>query len=188
MTKTATMDDLYVTELRDLYDAEKQLTRALPKMAKASSSDELRQAFENHLEQTQGHVKRLEQIFEGLGQKGTGRKCDAMAGLVKEGEDVVSETDASVLRDAGLIGAAQKVEHYEIAGYGTVRAHAEMLGYSDAVSLLEQTLAEEKETDQKLNDLAESTINVDATEEGAGSTESRSRHNASPRTRTAGGS
>jgi ferritin-like metal-binding protein YciE len=162
MAKTTTMDDLLLDELRDLYDAEKQLTKALPKMAKASTSEELRAAFEEHLQQTQGHVERLDQIFEQLGHKSSGKKCAAMSGLIKEGEDVASDTDDDSVRDAGLIAAAQKVEHYEISGYGSVRAHAQMLGHDQAVRLLAETLDEEKETDQKLNDLAESMINEQA--------------------------
>jgi ferritin-like metal-binding protein YciE len=162
MAKATTMDDLFLEELRDLYDAEKQLTKALPKMAKNASSEELKEAFEEHLRQTEGHVERLEQIFEQLGEKATGKKCAAMSGLVKEGEEVASDTDDDAVRDAGLIAAAQKVEHYEISGYGSVRTHARMLGHDQAVRLLEETLEEEKETDQKLNDLAETLINEQA--------------------------
>ena len=162
MSKMATMDDLFLDEISDLYDAEKQLTKALPKMAKAAASDELRQAFEDHLDQTQGHVERLDQIFESLAQKSTGKKCAAMAGLVKEGDELAGDTDQTAVRDAGLIAAAQKVEHYEIAGYGSARAHAEILGHADAVRLLDETLAEEKEADEKLNSLAEMGVNKDA--------------------------
>jgi len=162
MAKTTTMDELLIDELRDLYDAEKQLTKALPKMAKASSSEQLRMAFEEHLRQTEGHVERLEQIFEQLGQKSSGRKCAAMNGLIKEGEDVASDTNDDSVRDAGLIAAAQKVEHYEISGYGSVRTHAQMLGHDNAVRLLQETLDEEKQTDEKLNTLAESMINQQA--------------------------
>jgi len=165
MANIGTLDELFVDELRDLYDAEKQLTKALPKMAKAASSEELRAAFEEHLEQTEGQVQRLEQIFEALGQKATGKKCAAMAGLVKEGEELADDAQAAV-RDAGLIAAAQKVEHYEIAGYGSARTHAQLLGNDEAVQLLEETLEEEKETDQKLTELAESSVN----EEAAGET------------------
>jgi ferritin-like metal-binding protein YciE len=166
MAKTTTMDELLIDELRDLYDAEKQLTKALPKMAKASTSEQLRTAFEEHLRQTEGHVERLEQIFEQLGQKASGKKCAAMNGLIKEGEDVASDTDDNSVRDAGLIAAAQKVEHYEISGYGSVRTHAEMLGHEQAVRLLEETLDEEKQTDQKLNTLAEGMINRRAAHAG----------------------
>ena len=146
--------DLYIDELKDLYSAENQLVKALPKLAKASSSDELRAGFEEHLQQTKGHVERLEQIFEMLGESPKGKKCAGMEGLVEEGSEVMKEDFEGALMDAALIGAAQRVEHYEIAAYGTVRAFAETLGESDHVSLLEATLAEEKETDDKLTELA----------------------------------
>lgn len=192
MAKVATMDDLLLEELRDLYDAEKQLTKALPKMAKAASANELRAAFEDHLKQTQNHVGRLEQIFDMLDEKPTGKKCAAMTGLVKEGEDVVSEGDQSALRDAGIIAAAQKVEHYEIAGYGSARAHAQLLGHDEAVSLLEETLKEEKQADEKLNEIAENEVNEEAMETSGAENGSKSRRtvNSSSRstkkTRTAG--
>lgn len=147
--------ELYVNELKDLYSAETQLVKALPKMAKASSNAELRQGFEEHLRQTSEHVSRLEQIFEMLGEKATGKKCLGMEGLVKEGAETMSEDYEDALMDAALIGAAQRVEHYEIAGYGTVRAFAEVLGENEHVSLLEQTLEEEKQTDEKLSQLAD---------------------------------
>ena len=158
MANISTLNELFVEEIRDLYDAEKQLTKALPKMAKAATSEELRAAFEEHLQQTEGHVERLEQIFDSMGEKAAGRKCAAMAGLVREGDEIASETEAGV-RDAGLIAAAQKVEHYEIAGYGSARTHAELLGKEEAVRLLDETLEEEKETDEKLTELAESVAN-----------------------------
>jgi ferritin-like metal-binding protein YciE len=153
--------ELYVNELKDLYNAETQLVKALPKMAKASSNTELRQGFEEHLRQTSEHVSRLEQIFEMLGEKPTGKKCMGMEGLVKEGAETLQEDYEDALMDAAIIGAAQRVEHYEIAGYGTVRAFAELLGESEHVSLLEQTLEEEKQTDEKLSQLAEQ-INAEA--------------------------
>jgi ferritin-like metal-binding protein YciE len=181
MAKVTTMEDLFLDEIRDLYDAEKQLTKALPKMAKAASSPDLRTAFEEHLEQTQGHVERLEEIFESLGEKGTGKKCAAMAGLVKEGDELVGEVDEGPVRDAGLIAAAQKVEHYEMSGYGSARTHARLLGHNDAVSLLEETLNEEKAADKKLNDLAQNVVN----EEAAG-TSSGTGKATQPKTRTAG--
>ena len=160
--------ELYIDELKDLYNAETQLTKALPKMAKASSNDELRQAFEEHLRQTSEHVSRLEQIFETLEEKPTGKKCLGMEGLVKEGAEVMHEDYEDAVLDAAIIGAAQRVEHYEIAGYGTVRDMAKLLGEQEHVSLLEQTLEEEKETDQKLTQLSEQ-INPQAQEmeEGA---------------------
>jgi ferritin-like metal-binding protein YciE len=157
------LKELYVEELKDLFSAENQLTKALPKMAKAASSDELRQGFEEHLEQTQGHVQRLQQIFEQLGEKATGKKCLGMEGLVKEGAEVMGEDFEDAMMDAALISAAQRVEHYEIAGYGSVIAFAELLGESEQASLLKETLEEEKETDEKLTELAKD-INAQAQE------------------------
>ncbi|MEQ1353775.1 MAG: ferritin-like domain-containing protein [Candidatus Acidiferrum sp.] len=169
------LKELYVDELKDIYNAENQLVKALPKMAKAATSDELRTGFEEHLEQTRGHVQRLEQIFKALGEKPTGKKCKGMEGLVAEGQEMMDEDFEDDLMDAALISAAQRVEHYEIAAYGTVRTYAELLGEDEAVTLLEQTLEEEKETDQKLSDLA-SDINVkamgDASEKDSSSEES----------------
>src|SRR6202521_6026268 len=164
--------ELYVNVLKDLYNAETQLVKALPKMAKASSNAELRQGFEEHLRQTSEHVSRLEQIFEMLGEKATGKKCLGMEGLVKEGAETISEDYEGALMDAAIIGAAQRVEHYEIAGYGTVRDFAELLGENEHVSLLEQTLEEEKETDEKLTQLAER-INSQAGEGEEAETEAR---------------
>jgi len=153
--------ELYVEELKDLYSAENQLTKALPKLAKAASSEELRQGFEEHLEQTKGHVQRLQRIFEQMGEKGTGKKCMGMEGLVKEGAEVMEDDFEYAVMDAALISAAQRVEHYEIAGYGSVIAYAEILGESEQASLLQETLEEEKETDQKLTELAKE-INAEA--------------------------
>ena len=164
--------ELYVNELKDLYNAETQLVKALPKMAKASSNAELRQGFEEHLRQTSEHVSRLEQIFETLGEKATGKKCLGMEGLVKEGAETMSEDYEGAVKDAAIIGAAQRVEHYEIAGYGTARAFAELLGENEHVSLLDQTLEEEKETDEKLTQLA-GQINSQAAEGQEAETESR---------------
>jgi ferritin-like metal-binding protein YciE len=147
--------ELYIDELRDLYNAETQLVKALPKMAKASANDQLREAFQEHLRQTSEHVSRLEQIFEQLGEKASGKKCLGMEGLVKEGSETMKEDYGDELKDAAIIGAAQRVEHYEMAGYGTVRAFAELLGENEHVSLLEQTLEEEKQADQKLTELAQ---------------------------------
>jgi len=186
MAKTATMNDLFLDEIRDLYDAEKQLTKALPKMASAASSEDLRAAFEAHLEETQGHVERLEEIFESLGEKGTGKKCAAMAGLVKEGDELASEIDEGPVRDAGLIAAAQKVEHYEISGYGSARTHAQILGHNDIVSLLDETLGEEKAADQKLNDLAEGVVNEEAVGMSSSDGASKSRRAPAQKTRTTG--
>jgi ferritin-like metal-binding protein YciE len=155
------LKELYIDELRDIYNAETQLVKALPKMAKASNSDELRSGFESHLEQTKGHVQRLEKIFDALDEKPTGKKCLGMQGLVKEGDEIMGEDFHGEVMDAALISAAQRVEHYEIAAYGCVRSWAELLGENEAVSLLEKTLEEEKETDQKLTELSEQ-INVEA--------------------------
>jgi ferritin-like metal-binding protein YciE len=156
--------EVYLESLKDLYSAESQLVKALPKMAKAASSDELRQGFEEHLEQTKGHVQRLEQVFEALGESPKGKKCVGMEGLVKEGSEIMGEDFEGPMMDAALIGAAQKVEHYEIAAYGTVSEFARTLGESEHASLLDQTLQEEKETDEKLTEIAK-TINSEATEE-----------------------
>jgi ferritin-like metal-binding protein YciE len=152
--------DLYIDELRDLYDAENQLIKALPKMAEAATSAQLRSGFEEHLEQTRGHAQRIEEIFNELGEKAKRKKCKGMQGLVKEGEDLVGDFEGDVL-DAALISAAQRVEHYEIAAYGTVRTFANILGDKEAATLLDQTLEEEKETDKKLTELA-SNINFEA--------------------------
>jgi ferritin-like metal-binding protein YciE len=160
------LKELYIDELKDIYNAENQLVKALPKMAKAANSEELRTGFEEHLEQTRGHVQRLEQIFKELGEKPSGKKCKGMEGLVAEGQEMMSEDFEDDVMDAALISAAQRVEHYEIAAYGTVRTYAELLGEDTAVQLLEQTLEEEKETDQKLTDMA-SEINVKAMGEGS---------------------
>ena len=155
------LKQLYIDELKDLYNAENQLVKALPKLVKGAQSNELRQGFEEHLEQTKGHVQRLEQIFEMLGESPKGKKCKGMEGLIEEGSEVMDEDYEGSVLDAALIGAAQRVEHYEIAGYGTVRNMAELLGESDQVSLLEETLQEEKETDEKLTALAKQ-INAEA--------------------------
>jgi ferritin-like metal-binding protein YciE len=147
--------ELYIDELRDLYNAETQLVKALPKMAKAASDQPLRQAFEEHLRQTSGHVTRLEQIFEELGEKPGGKKCIAMEGLVKEGSELIGEDYPEPVMDAGIIGAAQRVEHYEIAAYETVRCFAELLGVSEQAALLKETLNEEKEAKEKLTQISE---------------------------------
>ncbi len=160
MATLKTLDDLFVHGLKDIYSAEKQLLKALPKMAKAASCEKLRAGFEEHLEQTLGHVDRLETIFKSLDASGRGVKCKAMEGLVEEGAEMIDEDAEPAVKDAGLIAAAQKVEHYEIASYGTLAAFAEHLGHTEAVDLLRQTLAEERETDEKLTQLAESEINV----------------------------
>jgi ferritin-like metal-binding protein YciE len=155
------LKELYVDELKDLYSAENQLVKALPKMAKAATSEDLRTGFEKHLEQTKRHVSRLEQIFEALGESPKGKKCKGMEGLINEGQEMMEEDLEREGLDAGLIGAAQRVEHYEIAGYGTVATYAKLLGENHAEGLLRETLNEEKQTDQKLTELA-SKINVQA--------------------------
>ena len=157
------LKELYIDELKDLYSAENQLVKALPQMAKAASSDELREGFEKHLEQTRGHVQRLEKIFQALGESPKGKTCKGMQGLIEEGAETTEEDYEGSVMDAALIGAAQRVEHYEIAGYGTVRSMAETLGEDDQASLLEETLEEEKETDEKLTELAEQ-INTQASQ------------------------
>ena len=160
--ETNPLEELLIDELKDLYNAENQLVKALPKMAKAASAPELKRAFERHLEETRRQVERLDQIGQALDIRLTGKKCKGMEGLIEEGKEVMEEDFDENAMDAGLIGAAQKVEHYEIAGYGTARTHAELLGYTKAAKLLQQTLDEEANTDKKLTQLAESIINVEA--------------------------
>jgi ferritin-like metal-binding protein YciE len=162
------LQELFVEELKDIYDAEKQLVKALPKMAKAAESEELRGAFEEHLEITRAHVGRLEEVFKGLGMAARGKTCEGMKGLVEEGQEAIQEFEGTVL-DAALIASAQKVEHYEIATYGTLATFAEVLGMEDAKDLLGQTLDEEKEADEKLTQIA-SQINPEA-EMGEGGAE-----------------
>lgn len=156
------LEELLVDELRDIYSAENQIIKALPKMAKTASAPELKRAFERHLEETKRQVERLNQIGESLEFKLTGKKCKGMEGLIEEGKEIMSEDLDDSALDAGLIGAAQKVEHYEIAAYGTARTHAQLLGYNKVAKLLQQTLDEEGATDRKLTALAESVINVEA--------------------------
>jgi ferritin-like metal-binding protein YciE len=169
------LKELYIDELKDLFNAENQLVRALPKLAKAATSEELRAGFEEHLEQTRGHVERLETIFESLDENPKGKKCKGMEGLVEEGSEAIEEYEGK-LRDVALIGAAQRVEHYEMAGYGTVAALAKQLGENKHADLLERTLEEEKETDAKLTALSES-INAEA----ASQTEEESAQGSKPR-------
>src|SRR5882762_468168 len=160
--KLNSLRKLYLEELRDIYSAETQLVKALPKMAKGASSDELKEAFQSHLEQTKEHVERLTQIFDQLDEKPTGKTCQGMKGLIEEGSEMLEqEGDESVI-DAGLIAAAQRVEHYEIAAYGTVRTFANLLGEDEAAELLQQTLDEEGETDKQLSELAEGIVNEKA--------------------------
>jgi ferritin-like metal-binding protein YciE len=153
--------DLFIDELKDLYSAENQILKALPKMIKKAASKELKSGFEQHLKETQGHVERLEKIFQELDESPRGKKCKGMEGIIADGKELMEEDADPEVMDAGLIGAAQHVEHYEMAGYGCVRTYAELLGHSDIVNLLQQTLDEEKATDEKLTQLARK-INVQA--------------------------
>lgn len=154
--------DLYVDELRDLYNAEQQLLKALPKMAKAASSPELKNTLNDHLQVTQEQVRRLDNIFRKLGMTPRGKKCKGMEGIVEESKDFLSEKADPAVKDAGLISEAQRVEHYEMAGYGTVRTYAQMLGFNDAANALQQTLTEEEQADHRLTQVAENIINPEA--------------------------
>jgi ferritin-like metal-binding protein YciE len=180
--KESQLKEIYAEELKDLYSAENQLVKALPKMAKAATDPKLRDGFEEHLEQTNGHVQRLEDIFRALGESPRGKTCKGMQGLITEGSEVIEEEEGEGL-DVGLISAAQRVEHYEIAGYGCVAAFADLLGEEEAASLLRMTLEEEKATDQKLTELARN-INVEAAETISGDSESSSRKQ-TPKSRSA---
>jgi len=160
--KLDSLQKLYISELQDVFSAENQILKALPKMAKAASSPDLKAAFTEHLEQTKGQVERLETIFQGLERSPKGKKCKGMEGLIEEGKEMMEEDAEPTVLDAALIAAAQRVEHYEIAAYGTVRTYAQLLGREEDVTLLQETLDEEGETDKKLTELAESMINVEA--------------------------
>jgi ferritin-like metal-binding protein YciE len=167
------LDLLLQEELRDIYDAEKQLVKALPKVAKAASSEELQEALNEHLQVTKGHVERLEQVFEQLGTKAKGKTCAGMKGLIQEGEEVIGQNDAGELKDLAIIGAAQRVEHYEIAAYGTARTFAERLGNEEVAELLQETLTEEEEADERLTEISEALLDAisqgeDAEEEEEG--------------------
>ncbi len=162
MAKMQTLDDMYMDLLKDLYSAEKQLVKALPKMAKAANASDLQDAFQEHLQQTEGHVSRIEQIFSEMEGSPRGKKCVGMEGLIKEGSELMKEDADPEVMDAGLIAAAQKVEHYEIAGYGTARTWAQRLGYDEAAHTLQQTLDEESMANEKLTRIAESHVNVEA--------------------------
>jgi ferritin-like metal-binding protein YciE len=155
-----TLQDLYIHELKDLYSVEKQLISALPKMAKTAKNDQLEAGFREHLEQTKEHAARLEQILSQHGQSTRGKKCKGMEGIIAEGAELIEEKADPEVKDAGLIAAAQRVEHYEIAGYGTARTYAEMLGDEKGAKLLQETLHEEKQTDEKLTKLAKSSVNL----------------------------
>jgi len=162
--ETNPVQEMLEDQLKDLFSAENQLIKALPKMAKSATNEQLRMAFERHLEETRGHVARLEQIADQMDFTLRGKKCKGMEGLIEEGKEVIQEFDDDVL-DAALIGAAQKVEHYEIAAYGTARTHANMLGLTNVARLLQQTLDEEGRTDKKLTELAERVVNLEALQE-----------------------
>ncbi len=164
MAKTTTLQELLIEELKDLYSAETQLTKALPKMAKAASDENLKAGFEEHLDQTHEHIARLDRAMELLDASPKGKTCKAMKGLIAEGEEKIKEDASPAVRDAALIGAAQKVEHYEIATYGCLRTYAEMLGFDEQADLLQETLDEEKDTDENLTELAVSCINLEAEE------------------------
>ena len=167
MASMETLNELLQEELKDIYDAEKQLTKTLPKLAKKAGSEELKEALEYHLQQTEHQVERLEQIFDELGMPARGKKCKGMQNLIAEGEDAMGNAEDEAARDAVMIASAQKVEHYEIATYGTLRTWATLLGNRDVASLLEETLEEEKEADQRLTEIAESSVNKAAAgEEG----------------------
>lgn len=157
---------LFEDSLKDIYWAEKALTKALPKMAKKATSEELVEAIENHLAETEEQVSKVEQVFEAIDKKPVAKKCEAMAGLIKEGEEIMKETEEGAMRDAGIIAASQKIEHYEIATYGTLKTFAQILGLTDAAAILEEILDEEKNADQTLTGVAES-INLQAVEEEA---------------------
>jgi ferritin-like metal-binding protein YciE len=162
MAESGTLHDAFLDELRDAYDAEKQLTKALPKMAEAATSPVLREAFESHLEETRGHVERLEQVMQGLGEKVRGKHCDGIEGIIEEGKSVMEEDFDETTMDACLIAAGQRAEHYEMAAYGTLVAWAKAMQHTDAAELLQETLEEEKAADEKLTSLAEGGINQDA--------------------------
>ena len=168
VVEESALNELFIDELKDIYWAEKHLTKALAKLAKKATTDELRGAIETHIEQTENQITRLDSVFESIGEKAVAKKCEAMAGLIKESEEIVESTeDGSITRDAGIISACQKVEHYEIASYGTLKTLAGVLGYTEAVELLDATLQEEKQTDELLTQVAEGTINQSAKGEKA---------------------
>jgi ferritin-like metal-binding protein YciE len=164
MAEAGTLHDAFLDELRDAYDAEKQLLKALPKMAKAATADELRTAFETHLEETKGHVARLEQVFASLDEKATGKHCDGIAGIIEEGKSAMEESFDDATMDACLIGSGRRAEHYEMAAYSTMIGWARAMGHADAVTLLEEILDEERAADEKLSELAEDGINEVAAE------------------------
>jgi ferritin-like metal-binding protein YciE len=162
MAKEMTLADLFYDTLKDIYYAERQIVKALPKMARAATAPELKQGFEKHKEQTEGQIERLQQVFESIGKRAQGKTCEAIQGIIAEGEEIIEEFKGTVALDAGLISSAQAVEHYEIARYGTLKSWAQQLGYKDAVKLLDATLKEETQTDETLSKLAETVVNAAA--------------------------
>ena len=189
MAQAGTLHDAFIEELRDTYDAEKQLVKALPKLAKAAASTDLRAAFESHLEETKGHVERLEQVFQSLEEKPRGKHCEGIAGIIEEGKSMMGEEFDDATMDAVLIAAGQRAEHYEMAAYGTLIAWAESMGHTEALSLLQEILEEEKAADQKLTSLAESGINQEAAEAAHGEDDEEEQEEEAPsRGRSKGGS
>lgn len=184
MADAGTLHDAFLDELRDTYNAEKQLTKALPKMAKAATNPKLRRAFEDHLEETKGQVARLEQVFETLGEKARGKHCDGMAGIIEEGKSMMEEDFDAQAMDAVLIAAGQRAEHYEIAAYGTLVAWARVMGHTDAAKLLQQNLDEEGAADKKLSSLAEGGINQSAADGAHGEDEPPAKASAAKKART----
>ncbi len=162
MATEKTLDDLFLDTLKDIYYAEKQILKTLPKMAKAAQSDEVRAGFEQHAQETEGQIERLEQVFEIIGKPAKGKTCDAILGIIEEGKEIMTEYKGTKALDAGLVSSAQAVEHYEIARYGTLKTWAQQLGYQDAVALLDETLQQEIATDQKLTQVAEASANQTA--------------------------
>ncbi|PYR43148.1 MAG: ferritin-like domain-containing protein [Acidobacteria bacterium] len=175
MSSMESLGDLMQDELKDIYDAEKQLTKALPKLAKKASNEDLRDALEQHLQETEGHVERLEQVFDQLGMPARGKRCEGMKHLIDEGNTMISDAEEEGTRDAVMIAAVQKTEHYEIASYGTLRTWANVLGKTEIAALLDETLEEEKEADRKLTAIAESFVNQEAADEGQGAAPTRGR-------------
>jgi len=174
MSSMESLEDLMQDELKDIYDAEKQLTKALPKLAKKATNEELRDALQTHLQETEGHVERLEQIFETLGMPVRGKRCEGMKHLIDEGNEMISDAEEDATRDAIMIAAVQKTEHYEIASYGTLRTWANVLGKTEVASICEETLEEEKAADEKLTAIAESFVNEQSANEGEGEEEEQS--------------
>ena len=188
MAQAGTLHDAFIEELRDTYDAEKQLIKALPKLAKAAASTDLRAAFESHLEETRGHVERLEQVFQSLEEKPRGKHCEGIAGIIEEGKSIMEEEFDEATMDAVLIASGQRAEHYEMAAYGTLIAWAQSMGHTEAVNLLQEILEEEKAADEKLTNLAESGINQEAAEAAHGEDDEDEEEETPSRGRSKGGS